>query len=646
MKNNKKIIVATLIFIISFTLLSVFKNLPNFTDEADNMLAAMKIANGGSIYLDYYAHHMPLMYYILTPFAMLGVASTHVYRLCFYGILALIWAFMYYRYSDKVDKRLLIIYPIFYIIFMSIDVNYSIISEHIQAQALVILLLELIMFSKNFKLTISSEIIISVCIFASIFSVFSSIVSIGILVIVILLMEKNKKLSFSQYFCLLWKKYKRLILFVCFPFIIMMAYYCLNGSIKEFYRQAFYFNTEVYSNYQPYPSNPILIILYTIANYFISLKDNFLLLFSTPTITSIVQLFFLVGPFIYLATSKNKSKYLIAIFVISCGNRSFTGIHSLAYYAASTIITFTGLFQLKKVYYLSVISICISAYMPFLTKISEPLNNIKVITNDYDYMTVQAITNHENDVYYLNLMLENYVNTNRLPATRAMTIFPWFQDMFEDELLDDLKKNRPRVISYRPTDNVWGYTYQNYLEKIDPYIRENYTYANMIRIGYSYSTWIRNDYVEEVEKILNLDIPDYTNDYGNIIALPGSENLKSNLHFEQDYVDNIAIKFNTYNRLNTSTIKIVLKDSNEKEIFSTKISASDIIPDQFHVINIDKEVNVNENYYLEIINENTFVDNYVMPYGVTLKYDDNENYIILNNQETQYEVCMNIYYRD
>ena len=99
--------------------------------------------------------------------------------------------------------------------------------------------------------------------------------------------------------------------------------------------------------------------------------------------------------------------------------------------------------------------------MPYLPKLAEPLNNVKEINNNYDYMTVQSITDHENDVYYLNLMVENYVNTNRLPATRAMTIFPWFQDMFEDELLDDLKKNRPKVIAYAPTANVWGYVYQD-----------------------------------------------------------------------------------------------------------------------------------------------------------------------------------------
>ena len=261
-------------------------------------------------------------------------------------------------------------------------------------------------------------------------------------------------------------------------------------------------------------------------------------------------------------------------------------------------------------------------------------------------MTVQSITEHENDVYYLNLMIENYVNTNRLPATRAMTIFPWFQDMFEDELLDDLKKNRPKVIAYAPTANVWEYVYQDYLEKIDPYIKENYTYANMIRIGYDYNTWIRNDYVEEVEKKLNIQIPDYTNSYGNLVELPATTNIVSQLKFEQNHIDKIELKFNTYNRLNFSKVKIVLKNNDQKEVYSKTISASEIPQNSVYELAMDIDVDTEKTYILEISNEEVFENNFVGLYGITLKNDNNENYIVLNNQKSDYELYMNIYYSE
>lgn len=651
--KNKRILISVLLFLVTFILMSAFKNNPNFTDEADNMLAAMKIANGGKIYLDYYAHHMPFVYYMLAPFALMGVSSTYTYRLCFYGILSLIWAFMYYRYSKKIDFKILILYPLIYICFMSIDLNYSIISEHIQAQALAILLIELFLFSKNKTLTLSSEIVIASCIFISIFSVFSSIVSVGILALIVLFIElkeyfKKKNTSdkkLLKFIIYLFKKYYRLFILIATPFVLFLIYYALNGSLKEFYRQAFYFNTHVYSNYQSYPSNPILIILYTISNYLIILKNCILALFSSATFEQILYMLLFAGTFFYLVKSKLQYKYLLFLFVLFCGNREFEGFHALSYYACAIILMLFGLCECKRPYYLIVFIIFFTLYAPNLKRLSEPLLDVNVITDSSDFVTVKRITEKENDVYYLNLMLENYINTDRLPATRAMTIFPWFQDMFEEELLTDLEKNKPRIIAYTPTDNVWGYTYQDYLELIDPYIKENYTYTKKIQIGYNTDVWVRNDYVEEVEKTLNINIPEYTNDYGNIIAFPTMKSIKSNIQFENENLDVIELKFNTNEQLNFSNIRVVLTEDNGFEIFSQTISASEVKDGKFYPFHINKKVVPSKNYSLEIINEDVFDYNSIGIYGVTLKDDVNDNYVVLNNQKSLYELNMNVYYK-
>lgn len=648
-KNHQKLIIAFFVFFLSYLFLTVYKNFPNFTDEADNMLAAMKIARGGSIYLDYYAHHMPLMYYVLTPFAMLGIASTYVYRLCFYAMLSFIWAFMYYHYSDKLDKKLLLIYPILYIAFMANEYNYSVVSEHLQTQALVILLFELILFSKTKKISLYSEVIIAICVFTSVFSVFSSVISIGVLALVVFAIEireyfikKNK--SIKKFIIYIFKKYKRLIVLILLPFVLIIFYYFINGSIYEFYRQAFYFNTQIYSNYQAYPNNPLMIIIYTISNYFFTIKEHFMLLFSSPTVEDIIELLFLVGPFLYLINDRDKNKYLIFIYVVFCGNRTFDGFHALAYYACAIILTFKAIDKYKKEYSFGLIIFSLLSYMPLLSNLAIPIEDVKVINDNYDYMTVQAITEQENDVYYLNLAIENYVNTNRFPATRAMTIFPWFQDMFEDELLADLKKNQPKIISYSPISNVWGYVYQDYLEKIDPYIKENYTYTNMIRIGAESNTWVKNDYVEEVENKLNIQIPDYTNGYGSLVELPASNTIASQIKFEDNHVDSIDLKFNTYGRLNFSKIKITLRNSEKDRIYSNIISASQLKQDAVFKIMLDVDVNIDKPYTLEISNVDSYENNFIGLYGIILKNDNNDNYVILNNQRSDYELYMNIYY--
>lgn len=168
----------------------------------------------------------------------------------------------------------------------------------------------------------------------------------------------------------------------------------------------------------------------------------------------------------------------------------------------------------------------------------------------------------------------------------------------------------------------------------------------MIRIGYDYNTWIRNDYVEEVEKKLNIQIPDYTNSYGNLVELPATTNIVSQLKFEQNHIDKIELKFNTYNRLNFSKVKIVLKNNDQKEVYSKTISASEIPQNSVYELAMDIDVDTEKTYILEISNEEVFENNFVGLYGITLKNDNNENYIVLNNQKSDYELYMNIYYSE
>ena len=630
-------------------LLSAFKNLPNFTDEADNMLAALKIADGGTIYLDYYAHHMPLMYYVLTPFALLGVSSTYAFRLCFYGILALIWAFMYYRYSKYFNKKILVLYPLIYISLMPIDVFYSVLSEQLQAQALAILLLELILFIKNKSLSLSSEIVIALSIFVSIFSVFTSIISVGILALIVFGLElyyyfsnkSKKKENILMYFI---HKYYRLAIFIIMPFLIIGLWYIFNGSISEFYRQAFYFNTNVYSKYQSYSNNPVVIIISTICNFIETFKNFAVNSISKLNLNNICILILFMGVIGFLIKEKNMGSLVIVLFTISCGNRSFEGLHALSFYSCAIILSLFFLNTIKLEYSYIPLILFICLYCPYLKVIFNPLINVNEITNSNDFVTIQKITNKTDDVYYLNLVIDDYVNTKRLPAARTMTVFPWFQDLFEEEVLEDLENNKPHVIVYTPTDNVWGYVYQDYLELIDPWIKDNYTYVNQIRVGYTSDLWIRNDYLDEVEKILNIDIPQYNNYYGSKFSLPAVKKVVTNMNFENEHVKNIGLMFNTYDRVNINNLKINLKDENNNIISSETINSSVLHNNTYFYFNVEKNVDLNENYTLEVINEGDDSAYYIGVQAITLKDDTNNIYITVDGIKTQYEPVLTINY--
>ena len=85
---------------------------------------------------------------------------------------------MYLRYNKAVGKIVLILYPFMYILYMSVPDFYSatLLSEHIEAQCLVILFLEVLLFFKNQKIDLLGKILIPITMVISILSAFVSII--------------------------------------------------------------------------------------------------------------------------------------------------------------------------------------------------------------------------------------------------------------------------------------------------------------------------------------------------------------------------------------------------------------------------------------------------------------------------------------
>ena len=143
---------------------------------------------------------------------------------------------------------------------------------------------------------------------------------------------------------------------------------------------------------------------------------------------------------------------------------------------------------------------------------------------------------------------------------------------------------------------------------------------------------------------MNINIPDYNNAFGTMIELPSLKQFEMQIYFEKEYVKNIAIMFNTFDRTNTSNVKFVLTNENNEEIYNETISANILKNAQYYFLNIDKKVNKNEKYKLTITNENDYCENFVSIYGVILKNIDSENSLLLNNEKSDYEPVMTIEY--
>ena len=148
---GKRILTGIGLFLLYFILCSAYLNQGVFCDEVDNMVDGMVVADGGVVYRDFYSQHTPVMYYLCAIFRLLGASSIFQYRLFFYLTLSLIWVLMYLRYKNYVGKFAMALYPVVYAVTMcNFDgLGHMVLSEQIQSQAMVVMMIELLLFFQN-----------------------------------------------------------------------------------------------------------------------------------------------------------------------------------------------------------------------------------------------------------------------------------------------------------------------------------------------------------------------------------------------------------------------------------------------------------------------------------------------------------------
>lgn len=171
---------AGLIVLVSFLLMLLYIDQPFFTtDEGDVFLVGSAIAKGQLLYGDVASQHMPVMYYFAAFFALFGVSTVTSFRLCFYGLMACIWGLMYYFYCDKINRKVLAIYPVIYIIMLRyIEMGHAVLSDQFQGLGMAILFFELLAFERTRELKLSNMIMISFAVFISFGSAFTAIIGV------------------------------------------------------------------------------------------------------------------------------------------------------------------------------------------------------------------------------------------------------------------------------------------------------------------------------------------------------------------------------------------------------------------------------------------------------------------------------------
>lgn len=492
-----------------------------FSDEADNLIGGKMVSKGFLIYKDFYSQHTPLMYYICGVISWLGVNSIVYYRISFFFLMSLIWIFIYIRYGKHFGKLTMALYPFIYIFILGYTpLGNTILSEQIQSTSLVILLLELLLYEKNklFKydnyLTIAFSIFFSIgTAMVSVFPVF--IFFVGVFVLQISLILKNKKDLFNYL-----KSYLFLMIFTLVPFLIMIGIYYKQGVLSNAYYQIFTFNTEVYSKYNGGYGSGLLSTLempiYKYPSFIIKVINE---LFIVNFITNAQLLIGIVSVFIFAWNLIRDNKKILGIFsflfVIMCGTRSYQDFHSIPYFAVTAIIfsmvvyNFVYLpYKKFKVYKNIPLVLAISSIVILSTSF---FSNYHIFGTKYFFRDIQLnplqlnilkLTNKNDKIFVNTLDGYTYLVTNRLPVSKVWSFVPWFADIYQNEVINDLHFNRTKIIIYTPELDIWGYKAKNFEAELQKYIENNYTKLHKNDPGCI--EWIRNDYLNEARKKLGI----------------------------------------------------------------------------------------------------------------------------------------------
>ena len=508
--------ISILFGLLMFHLLTAFWNRQWFiSDEAEIFMHGQAIANGQLLYKDTASQHTPIMYYISAVFTLLGATTITGYRLCFYGVIAALWALMYFRYSESRGKIAIVLYPILYVCLIA-QLHYPtacILSDQFQGLGMVILLYEFLDFNEKRDLSISSCVMISLAVLISFGAAFVSVFAICVMCITVISIDiwgqvKKKstlKLAWSE----LWRRYAKLASIVLAPILLICVFYAITGSLDDCIAWTYTINRTVYSKY--------LLGEYgtSIIEGFFGGRVRFIELFRINGVTTLLlsQLFVVVlalSYIIYTARKGNGPAIRIVglmLFVIASATRGLFDFHGLPAIALLCAMSacFIGESLIvaikKKALPTAIFSLCLVIFVtPYLR---DAYPNTRTVTCENDIPVgspswyIDKITEDGERVGFATLDCHVMVQGEVVPATVQAGSVPWFWDFAKEEAMAELNSDPPRVFLFSVHHDVWGYKITDYAPELVEFIYTNYTCLSYIDQP---TIWVHNSYIDEVNE--------------------------------------------------------------------------------------------------------------------------------------------------
>lgn len=477
--NNKiEILFLSLIFVI-FIFNSFYGD---FCDEWDNILGGKLINNGIYPYSGFFSHHFPLPYFISSIINIFSGNNIVVFRLIFELFLAIWLISIYFYVRNGSNINTLRLYLLLIALISSSSSMNMLLAETIVAYAMLSIFL-IIFYHK--KIFIKDVCLISFFTFL-ISTSLAGFVFFSAIVYLLLLFFWSKKNKL---------KIRNIILFliiVSLPYVVFIFYLLLTHSLRSFYWSNFTFNRVYYSKFLTSVSNNIFIIVFNIFTDFIKYlwfslmnvsekiifhtilfifdiyyiffkKDNFLIKIIF-TVFLIFSTFRFVPSVVFIF--KNNSFYVLSLFIFA--NIFFQNIYNknkLKKDISSSVffcLSFIVIVFIVNNFLIIFNKIIVEDNLQNTTIISDKLNNL-LSPNDYYWVGPF----HFKEIYFTKAKL----------ATKYTFYLPWhaLSPDINKEILNDLEKNKPKIIYFDKDIDIWGHVSGIYASQIINYLNNNYT---------------------------------------------------------------------------------------------------------------------------------------------------------------------------
>lgn len=510
-------------FLLYFGLMFMLRNRFHFnSDEYDNLLGGMVVANGGEIYKDFTSQHTPMLYYICALFYLIGVRIVVVYRLMIYALLSVIWVGMYFRYGKTFGKTTMIVYPILYITLMynADTVSHCILSEQFQSQALVVLLLEFLQYKRLKYLTVSSYICISLAVLFSFGTAFVSIYPIFIIALGVFINEICNLVKIGRADKKQWSKdvKKTLfsgvgLIFLCLlPFAVIIIVYAIKGNVGNAIYGIYTVNRVYYPKYGGVTSS-------IIESFFSPFHIIMLSLQNTGIFSVNISIISVLLVSLYFFCKRDIIKGTVCLgFIYMCAMRAIAGFHGMPFLATGmlffalivhTVYSFVTkrmehlLFSRYKTNAVAFIMVLI-ILMPSIVSFKNAIGNRELLFSkeEFKYKVAQGsieevittVTDYNDKIYDATITLL-YIPSQRLPIRAPSLVCPWIYEAYHDMIFESMDEEKPKIIYLPDEFDVWGNKSNVFAADAYKWIRNRYkSFESICGI---HGLYVINDYYQE-----------------------------------------------------------------------------------------------------------------------------------------------------